>query len=49
MREGTNSLQYGMNPIGMKSLAGSAPAGQAKILQEIAWKTVKSEPLNGIS
>jgi len=43
------SAMYGVNPNGMKSLAGSAPAGQAKILQEIAWKTVKSEPLNGLS
>lgn len=40
------SSMYGINPAGYKSLTSSA--SQAKVLQRIAWDTVKKEPLNGV-
>ncbi|KAF2399229.1 hypothetical protein EJ06DRAFT_557702 [Trichodelitschia bisporula] len=39
---------YNINPIGSKVLTTGTPAGQAAILQKLAWETLKKEPLNGI-
>jgi len=40
---------YGINPMGMKTLATGTPAGQAAILQKLAWDTLKKEPLSGVA
>jgi hypothetical protein len=40
---------YGISPIGSKVLAAGTPAGQAEVLQKLAWDTLKAEPLNGLS
>jgi hypothetical protein len=36
---------YGINPIGSKALGN---AGQAALLQKMAWDTLTKEPLNGL-
>ncbi|KAF2431886.1 hypothetical protein EJ08DRAFT_712275 [Tothia fuscella] len=40
---------YGVNPVGSKVLAEGTPAGQAAVLQKLAWDTLQAEPLNGLS
>jgi hypothetical protein len=39
---------YNVNPAGSKVLAAGTPAGQAEVLQKLAWDTLKAEPLNGL-
>jgi len=37
---------YNQTPVGLKALGGAA--GQAEVLQKIAWEALKKEPLSGV-